>query len=187
MQILPDEAESIRKVIDTVGEHPSNCHCCKATAPPLDWHTAFWLLFQGFRSWLPVKLTNPQSPNITTPSQANLRYTPSSASASTGTSSSLPPAQSALTPSSNPPAGGNATSQVGLNPGVNQMPADALCVVFGIRDMRGFDAIENIETDLRLDDTSFFQDMKKRHGRYRWFFQRWFSPYRFRYCRFVQV
>jgi hypothetical protein len=167
--------------------HPPKCHCCKMPSSQLEWHTAFWLLFQALRSRLPVKLANPPPPDSTSPSKAHQRYKPSTTSASTSINSTSGTVQGTLNLSSNPPACRSTGSQVRHNTGGNETPADSLWVVFGIRDMRGFDAIENIETHARLNDTLFFQDMKTRHGRYRWFFQRWFSPYRFRYCRFVQA
>lgn len=60
-------------------------------------------------------------------------------------------------------------------------------VVFGIKDMDEYDEIENIESSNLLNDPSFFKELKKRHAKHRWFFQRWLSPFRFRYCKFVQV
>jgi hypothetical protein len=173
--------------MDISDEHPAKCHCCKVPSSQLDWPTAFRLLFKASISRLLIKFANPSSTGITSPSKAHLRYTPSTNSTSTGTQPSLgaPQGTSNLTPNS--PSYGNAGSQGQPNSRGGITSAGTFWVVFGIKNMRGFNAIENIETHVGLEDTSFFQDMRRRHGKHRWFFQRWFSPYRFRYCRFVQV
>ena len=157
------------------------------TSSQLDWHAAFRLLFQALGSRLPVKLANPWSTGVASPSKAHLRYTPTPTSTSASTNSSSGVSHGTLNLSSNSLACGNTGAQVQPNSTGSKTPADSFWVVFGVKDMRGFNAIENIETHERLRDTSFFQDIRRRHRRHRWFFQQWFSPYRFRYCRFVQV
>lgn len=150
----------------------------------VDWSTAFRLLSQAFTSKLPAKLANPSSTGVTPPSKAHLRYTPAP---TTGTSSSLSVPQSTPSAPPNHSMSGNAGPQNQPGGNANNAPVDYFWIVFGIKDIDGFDEIENIETTTQLKDPSFFEDLKSRHKRHRWFFQDWFSPYRFRFCRFVQV
>lgn len=63
-----------------------------------------------------------------------------------------------------------------------------LWVVFGIKDQSGFNDIENIEMSTMLNnDIAFFKELKRLENSYRWPLIRWFSPYIFSYCKFVQV
>ncbi|KAI8623942.1 hypothetical protein F5Y19DRAFT_481082 [Xylariaceae sp. FL1651] len=185
-EISLEEAALIRQIMDIIDEHPPKCHCCKVPSSQLGWYTAFLMLFEALVSRLPVKFVNPSSTGMALPSRAHLRYTPTTTSTMTETLSSLGVQQCTPNLSPNLSASGNTGTQAQPSGSGNKTPADSFWVVFGIRDMRGFDAIENIRTHVGLEDTSFFQDMRRRRGRHRWFFQRWFSPYRFRYCRFVQ-
>jgi hypothetical protein len=136
---------------------------------------------------LPKKLAHPSSAGVTPPSKTHLRYTPVTVNPTLGTNPflSVPPN------TSNSSAGllvcGNTGSLAGSSSSGSTSQADSFWIIFGIKDMRSFSAIENIETSIQLRDMPFFQDLKRRHRRHRWFFQRWFSPYRFRFCKFVQV
>jgi hypothetical protein len=181
-----EEAESIRYILNGADEHPSGCHCCKVPSSQLDWLTAFRLLYQATRSRLPTKLTSPSSTGISPPSKTHLRYTPTTTT-TTGTSSSLSVPQNTPPSSLTASACGNVGSQAQPSSSGSDSQEDSFWVVFGIKDMRGFNAIENIQTRVQLRDTTFFEELKRSHGRHRWIFQRWFSPYRFRYCKFVKV
>jgi hypothetical protein len=62
-----------------------------------------------------------------------------------------------------------------------------LWIIFGIRNRALTSDIETILVFDRLDDSAFFSQLKAAHRKYRWWFTRWLSPYRFRNCRFAQV
>jgi hypothetical protein len=185
--ITLEEAELIRHILNGADEHSSECRCCKVPSSQLDWLTTFRLLSQATRSRFSTKIASPSSTGISSPSKAHSRYTLTTTTTTTGISSSLSVPQN--TPPSSPTASacGNVGPQAQPSSSGSDSQEDYFWVVFGIKDMRGFDAIENIKTQVQLRDTTFFEDLKRRHGRHRWLFQQWFSPYRFRYCKFVKV
>lgn len=119
------------------------------------------------------------------PSQAKIRYTPP-ASVNSRTSSSTTLRSSNAGSSQSAP--GISTGPQLQHGGASTKPQTAsLCVVFGVREWHGFDNIENIETRTDLQDNSFFHDLRLRHKKNRGALKRWFSPFRFRFCKFVQV
>ena len=120
------------------------------------------------------------------PARSQQRYTPSSAAPPTTSNNPHNTTQSIPINSSEANYGMTQTS--GSAPWYNsttQQP-NAHWVIFGIKNY-DFDKIENIETSSVLNDPSFFPELKARHSKLVWFFRRWFSPFRFRYCQFVQV
>lgn len=125
----------------------------------------------------------------TSQSIAHQRYTPGT-TATTSTSSATAHGSTATTPLYY--SGSSGASSVRAHGGssdtiLTTRHDDPLWVVFGIKDTNEYDEIENIEVSNLPNDSSFFKELKKRYTKHRWFFQRWFSPFRFRYCDFVQV
>jgi hypothetical protein len=119
---------------------------------------------------------------------ARQRYTP--ATAATNSPSSATTSDSVV-PNSLHNSADSSALPGGLCPGgTDNVPNSRRAsswIVFGIRDPYEYDHIENIEASSLMDDPLFFTELKKRFAKRCWFFQRWISPYRFRYCRFVQV
>jgi hypothetical protein len=124
------------------------------------------------------------------PSKAQQLYTPANA-ATARASSSLAQDSTQARPAMPPGSNSNSVTraQGGGSSTIPTVPQrdHPLWVVFGIKDMHEFDEIENIEVTSVLNDSSFFKELKTRYNKHRWFFQRWFSPFRFRHCNFVQA
>ncbi|EMD95267.1 hypothetical protein COCC4DRAFT_204965 [Bipolaris maydis ATCC 48331] len=158
------ESTLIQQTLDAMNEHPPKCYCCKVRPVQLSWTTIFEHIYHIIWKALPIKATSPSPTALTQLSKANLRYTPTRNTCA-NISPSLPHGKQPLPPQGSPPNGN---------------------FVFSIKDMWGFHNIENIENHSQLSDPMFFEELKKRHKSHRWCFQHWLSPYRFRYCRFVQ-
>lgn len=122
------------------------------------------------------------------PSEAQQLYTLAAATAS---ASSIPAHGLTQTRPSIAPGSNNGSVTEARGSGSSTIPTspqgDVLQVVFGIKDMHEFHEIENIEVSGLLNDSLFFKELKTRYKKYRWFFLRWFSPFRFRHCNFVQA
>ena len=123
------------------------------------------------------------------PSTAQQRYTPSTAATASpssisahGSTQITPPISSGSNSGSSTQAHGGGSNTMSTAP-----QETSLWVVFGIKNMHEFNEIENIEISSLLNDPSFFKELKTRYNNHRWLFQRWFSPFRFRHCNFVQV
>jgi len=124
----------------------------------------------------------------TSQSSAQQRYTPATGAT---TNASSTPLHGSNQTNIQAPAGNTTgcTQAYGGRPCAYSVApqGNPLCVVFGIKDSQEFDQIENIEISNAFNDPSFFKELKMRYKKYRWFFQRWCSPFRFRHCKFVQV
>jgi ppGpp synthetase/RelA/SpoT-type nucleotidyltranferase len=178
------KAETIKHLLHTMDEHPSKCHCCTAQMTRMKWTTAFKHIYQFCRTFSPLQLSKPSLGSVSL-SIAENRYNPSSINAAGSLVS--PPQISSPGSRPGPPSNAGVGAQGhGFTPDTVP-PVSTLSVVFGIKDMQGFHDIEHIDTYAQLTDSSFFQDLKESHKRHRWHMQNWFSPYVFRYCRFVQV
>ncbi|KAK6811346.1 hypothetical protein RU639_012790 [Aspergillus parasiticus] len=165
-EISPEDAVSIQQILELVEDHPPKCFCCETKLLATKACRANWAKFlrcigQSITDMLSWKAPSNSLAWQTSQSTANQRYTPGSAISVESQD-------------------GNAKA---ISVGRYGNPS---WVVFGIKVMDEYDEIENIESSNLLNDPSFFNELKKRHAKHRWFFQRWFSPFRFRYCKFVQ-
>lgn len=182
--ISPQDAIFIEQVLAAMSEHPPNCQCCNMPPDPMKWTTALQHISQALWRKLPLTNTTPSSTAVTPPSRAYMRYAPA---ATIGATQSSHISIGTPAASQNTPAGSNTGAQTTTQlPSNNNTPEDPLYVLFGVKGIMDFHKIEEFEAHMH-DDASFFRDLKLKHERHRWFFQRWFSPFRFRYCRFVQV
>lgn len=168
--------------------HPPRCYCCAAQTSPPDAILYLKNLIQSFPSWSAGKFYS-SWPNQTS-SAAQRRYTPPT---TTATKTASTAAQGiGLTPM--PPAhlnnSGNTTSTQANGP-IYVPPMSThkwLWIIFGIKNHPDFHAIENIEmSSLLMSDTAFFRELKSLESKHRWPILKWFSPYIFSYCNFVQV
>ena len=177
---MPEDANLIQQVLRVIGDHPSRCSCCEVNMSQLNQVTALRRLLEPISTMISSMAGQSQ---LATNQQ---RYTPPSAASATTSSSSQNNAQSIPLSSSIVNYGITQTSGSGpwINSTVQQQAA--FWVVFGVRNY-DFDKIENIETSSLLNDPEFFPELKAKHSKHVWFFRRWFSPFRFRYCQFVQV
>lgn len=160
--------------------HPPRCHCCRPRPKRLDWFTAIERLCSTLKRYSPITVSGSAPTGSKSSSKAQARYMP------TGTSSVNAPPHLQQATALQSPQNGALGSSVGTQT-QTCTSSNPLWIVFGVKDIQGFYGIENIGTHVQCDDSSFFQELKSRHRKHRWFFQRWFSPYVFRYCRFVQV
>lgn len=124
------------------------------------------------------------------PSTARQRYTP--LAARTAATSSAAAQSIPLTTTSNQSnnSTGNPiqTQSGGSIPPPKNPSLVSSWVVFGIKDRSDFNDIENIAMPmLHMNDVVFFRELKRLENKYRWPILRWFSPYIFTYCKFVQV
>lgn len=183
-EISPEDADSIQQVLGLIRDHPLKCFCCETEVHRIDWTTIFYRICQSIANTLNWGALGSSLVTQKSPSKAQQLYIPATASASIPTHSSTQTRPS-ISPGSN---GGSATQAHGGGPSTipTAPQGDPLWVVFGIKYMHEFDDIENIETSSLLNDPSFFKELKTRYNKYHWFFQRWFSPFRFRHCNFVQ-
>lgn len=159
--------------------HPPRCHCCEASPVRMSWAAALKHILQIFGRASPSKLWS-------TSFSRKPRQYPVAGISMGSSSSNLSPNSPTMPPPSNLP-NNNASAQGQASTGVTTSTIDAHFVVFGIKDLQGFHGIENIQAPSHLTDASFFEELRARHKKHRWCFQRWLSPYVFRYCRFVQV
>ncbi|KAH8696917.1 hypothetical protein GQ44DRAFT_718722 [Phaeosphaeriaceae sp. PMI808] len=158
-------------------EHPLECYCCIPQPSRLDWTTACWYIFQAMQKSPSILRTVLSPSGHSPPAKADQRYIPARP-ADTNPSLTLPQHQSVTSSQSNCP---NSNIDVGANvDNANMYESVALLyVVFGIKSMQGFHDIENIEVQPHPSDPLFFQELRTRHKNRRWWFQHFFSPYRF--------
>lgn len=187
-EISPEDAHSIRQILEIIGDHPSKCFCCETEAHSVKMTTeAFYRIWQYILSILNWKVRTHASAG-TSPSVSHQRYTPGNATP-LGASPVIAPS-SIVTSSPHSPGPGNPNNLVpgrGSSNTCTILHGDPNWVVFGIKIKDDFDEIENIEIFPNSNDTLFFRELKRRYAKHRWLFQRWFSPFRFRHCKFVQV
>ncbi|KAH7118925.1 hypothetical protein B0J11DRAFT_591405 [Dendryphion nanum] len=178
------EAVMIQGIMDRIGKHPPKCYCCVAT-----FHLSM-VIKETFKSLLlwtvhQCKTSWPIQP----PSTARLRYTPT-ATTTTKTTSAVAQNTPLTTFSGQPNANShNATQRQssGQNNPLRKPPPTSLWIIFGVKDLFDFHEIENIDMSAQLmNDAMFFKELKQLEKKYRWPLLRWFSPYIFTYCKFVQ-
>ena len=172
--------DTIRRVLALTDDDPSGCQDRDGKPPEMNWTTIYEHVLQAIRNMVPTILASGSSTKTTSPSKAHVRYTPATTAGASLSNQTL------ATAVPNPSATNNVGTHTQSGRG-NNAPTNPLWTIFGIKDMSGFHAIENIETSAQLKDPSFFSELKRRHNRRSHFLKRWFSPFRFRYCRFVQV
>jgi hypothetical protein len=170
------------------GHHPPRCSRCEEKPFGMNWTILLLRSHQLIVSLFPWEILSLSLPRQNW-STAQRRYTPRDTP--TSASSSISASTSAGTELQTFSIEGNSGNTVQANSGsssISPMPKrDRLWVIFGVKDMHEFNDIENIATSSELNDQQFFTDLKIRFNKYRWFFQRWGSPFRFRHCKFVQV
>lgn len=175
---------TIKYLLGTTSEHPSRCYCCTALPARLKLTTALKHVSQYCRSWSPLQIAKP-STRVAVQIGSHQQSARASMSAATSLPSPPQPHLSGSPPGITPHAGVSNAAYFANQ--TNSPTLDTLRIVFGIKDLHGYHIIEEMDTHTQLTDATFFQDLKRNHRRYRSFLQRWFSPYVFRYCRFVQV
>ncbi|KAG4429355.1 hypothetical protein IFR05_015162 [Cadophora sp. M221] len=187
-EISAEEANSIEQTLGLIGDHPSKCFCCGTEVHRMDWTTIFHRTCQSIANKLNWEALSSSLFGQTPPSTAQQRYTPLTAATSSPSSNSAhsstqttPPISSRSNSGSFPQAHGGGSGTMSTAP---QEPS--LWIVFGIKNMREFDEIENIEISSLVNDSSFFKELRTRYDKHCWLFQRWFSPFRFRHCNFVR-
>lgn len=174
----------MKHILLAMDEHPPNCYCCADISTRLQWSIALKQIKRTCQSYLPCSLTTSSS-GSTPSSKARNRYTPNSNNA--------PAAPAPQTQTSN--AGATTSATIHAHSTIHAPgraagaapPVDTFCIMFGVKDMQGFHDIDHLDIDAQLLDSTFFEKLKDCHKNHRWCFQNWFSPYVFRYCRFVQV
>lgn len=184
------EAEFIQQTLAFIGDHPPDCSCCETMRPRITWTTIFHRICQHIARFCNWEMQSFGLPVQKLTSQAQRLYTPPFVTAPTAS----PPSQHStfqITPPISSPGANDASgtqSQRGcLSADLVIQQGKPLWIVFGVKNTPDFDDIENIEMTNLLDDPSFFQELRERHNKHRSLFRRWFSPFRFRNCRFVRV
>jgi hypothetical protein len=185
-----EEAESIRRVLLFIGDHPHDCSCCGTMTAPTSWMAVFHRICRSVARICHWKILRFASANQESSSKAQQLYTPASVmttiASSVHTHSPIQGTRSMTSPITNGPDGMQAQGGYSSADFVPPQRKPSW-VVLGVQNTPDFDEIENIEMTTLLNDTSFFQELKIRHDKHRRLFQRWFSPFRFRYCKFVRV
>lgn len=188
-EISLEEAKCIQQILGSIGGHPSKCFCYETEAHRINWTTVFYRICQSIANTLNWIVLSSSLAIQNSLSKAQQLYTP--ATAATASASSIPMHSSTQKRPSIAPGSNNGSVTEARGSGSSTIPTspqgDPLWVVFGIKDMHELHEIENIEVSGLLNDSSFFKELKTRYKKYRWFFLRWFSPFRFRHCNFVQV
>lgn len=179
------EAVAIKHLVSIMSEHPPRCCCCSAPPARINRATAFEYFCQYCRYFSPLHFAKPSTgPSIS----IELNNQPTQGVATSINSQARPPQVhlrgTASTKNTQQARVGDETNNATQD---NNLTTNTLRVVFGIKDLQGYHDIEEMETHAQLTDATFFQDLKKNHRKHRSLIQRWFSPYVFRYCRFVQV
>ncbi|KAF1963801.1 hypothetical protein CC80DRAFT_13282 [Byssothecium circinans] len=180
------EAESIQRALAFIGDHPFDCSCCETMTVPATWTTTFHRICQSVARMCHRETLSFASTTQESSSKAQQLYTPASMTASIASSAYTHSPTKKTPPIFSPRTNGSSGTQAqggcpSANPVIRQRVPS--WVVFGVQNTHDFDEIENIEMTSLLDDPSFFQELKTRHNKHRWLFQRWFSPFRFRYFR----
>lgn len=184
VRLSQDEAKTVKSVLHLMDEHPPECYCCTTTTTSMNWVMALANIYQLFWKLPLIHLMAPSMGTVSL-SRAQARYTPNDIN--TGGSIVLQPQRFPAAEIQSSPSD-RLTGTQAHDPAPNTIPpVVSSCVVFGIRDMHGFHDIEHLDTDVQLNDSTFFQQLKESHKKHRWRVQNWLSPYVFRYCRFVQV
>jgi hypothetical protein len=179
------EANTIEQVLLLTSEHPPKCYCCKPQPRRMNWATACRLMYQNLCESLSITRTVPWALSPSLSAEALPRYTPDT-SADSNSFSARPQEQAPSSFRDLRQTTGTAF-RADTNDASHCSTASLPLIVFGIEKSHGFHTIENIEVQAQFDDPSFFWELKRKHQNHRGWFQQWFSPYRFRYCRFVQV
>ncbi|KAL4974912.1 hypothetical protein BDW66DRAFT_79394 [Aspergillus desertorum] len=186
-ELSPEDADSIRQILEIMGNHPPKCFCCEREAHSVKWTTAvFNRIWQYTLSILNWKVQSHASAG-TAPSVAHQRYTPGNAPALAASPVTIP--NLIVTSSPNSPGPGNSNNLVpggGSSNTCTTLQGNPNWVVFGIKNKDDFDEIENIEIFSNSNDTIFFRELKRSYAKHRCRFQRWLSPFQFRHCKFVQ-
>jgi hypothetical protein len=190
MVISPEQAEALQRVLGLLEDHPTDCYCCQSRTVPSNGIAALGGLYRLAVMGLEGAM-HFTSPRQTVPSKAQQLYTPTIAQSSSATSSSgrtHGPLQASPSASS-PNQCANALNMQGSSPNLPSTASqrNPSWIVFGFQCSSELDEIENIEISDSVNDPMFFQELRARHNKYRWFFQRCFSPLRFRNCKFVRV
>jgi hypothetical protein len=190
MVISPEQAEALQHVLRLLEDHPTDCYCCKSRTVPSNGIAALGGLYRLAATGLDGAM-HFMSPHRTVPSKAQRLYTPTSAQSSSATS---PSARTrgplhASPSGSSPNQCASALNIQGSSPNLPSTGSqrNQSWIVFGFQCSSELDEIENIEISDSVNDPLFFRELRARHNKHRWFFQRCFSPLRFRNCKFVRV
>jgi hypothetical protein len=183
--ISHQEAKTIEQVLLSTSEHPPRCHCCKPRPCRMDWATACQLAYRTLRTSLSITRTSFLPSSSSLPAGFRPQYTP--ARSADSISSFTGPQDQNSSPLQDLRQSTGTTLCANTDDTNDRSTTDLLCIVFGVENIQGFHSIESIEVQSQFDDPSLIQELKRRHQSHRWWFQQWFSLYRFRYCTFVQV
>jgi hypothetical protein len=171
-----------------MGSHPSRCYCCAAQSSSYDAILCLKKIFRSLPSWIAGRFYSLWP--IQTSSAAQRRYTPPIRTANRTASAAaqgigLTPMSPAQLNNSGNTTSTQATGPIYVPP---MLTHKWLWIIFGIKNHPDFHAIENIEmSSLLMNDATFFRELKSLESKHRWPILKWFSPYIFSYCNFVQV
>jgi hypothetical protein len=172
-----------------MNDHPPECHYCKVrpVQSQIAWPTTLRHICDVFWKTSPIRSRTPSSTANELSTGISLNNEPAG-SAPTSSSSSLPYRPPLPPPPSQSNAPNNAANPQGWNSVTSQDEwRYPLWVVFGISTLGAYHNIENLEITKQTNDRSFFPDLKMKHKTHHWWFQNWFSLFRFRSLYFVEA
>ncbi|KAH3951285.1 hypothetical protein HBH98_084360 [Parastagonospora nodorum] len=208
-ELTPVESVAMQEMMNRTQDHPPKCCCCAAMPAQYDlsgfiktvWNllcsTGFtWsdsidliaITIHVVSLWIGVHLPRSRQPVASKAQQLYTPPLPTASAAGTGTSSNLAQNMLPQAPSHLGSSGTTMQMQTGvLNQAFGISLPTPLWVIFGVSSGSVFFEIENIEmSNALMNDAAFFQELRRLENKYRRPVLRWFSPFTFAYCNFVQ-